>query len=152
MPATIDVGSLVSWFARQMPKKQHTHTHTHTHTEWYSWIEPRNVRTCRRCPFASRRVLTTKQPLHNLRYTARMYEKHIWICAFMAVGSARKCTMGEVDAEYADEVSNLASRTQSCFPQDFFSGLSTVLSCVVVLWWCRVVLSDWVQKLPFLSN
>ena len=38
------------------------------------------------------------------RYTARMYEKHIWICAFMVVGAAHKCNMGEVDANHADEV------------------------------------------------
>lgn len=33
-----------------------------------------------------------------------MYEKHIWICAFMVVGAAHKCTMGEVEANHADEV------------------------------------------------
>ncbi|CAM9663480.1 unnamed protein product, partial [Hapterophycus canaliculatus] len=38
------------------------------------------------------------------RYTARMYEKHIWICAFMLVGAVHHCNMGEVDADYADEV------------------------------------------------
>lgn len=33
-----------------------------------------------------------------------MYEKHIWICAFMVVGAAHKCTMGEVDSDHSDEV------------------------------------------------
>eukprot|EP00903_Cladosiphon_okamuranus_P009837 g9350.t1 len=47
------------------------------------------------------------------RYTARMYEKHIWICAFMVVGAAHKCTMGEVDASHADEVRALIGEMQA---------------------------------------
>lgn len=34
-----------------------------------------------------------------------MYEKHIWICAFMLCGAARECNIGEVDADHSDEVS-----------------------------------------------
>jgi len=31
-------------------------------------------------------------------------EKHIWICAFMAVGSKYKCTVGEVEVNHNEEV------------------------------------------------
>lgn len=33
-----------------------------------------------------------------------MYEKHMWICAFMLSGAAHKCNMGQVDADHGDEV------------------------------------------------
>lgn len=49
-------------------------------------------------------VVLSKRRLVRHRYTARMYEKHIWICAFMVAGAAHKCSMGEVDANHADEV------------------------------------------------
>lgn len=38
------------------------------------------------------------------RYTARMYEKHIWICAFMLCGTAHQCKIGEVEKDHREEV------------------------------------------------
>mmetsp|Transcript_22898 Transcript_22898/g.38331 ORF Transcript_22898/g.38331 Transcript_22898/m.38331 type:complete len:291 (+) Transcript_22898:22-894(+) len=37
-------------------------------------------------------------------FTTAMLEKHIWICAFMAVGAKHGCTVGEVESKYNDEV------------------------------------------------
>mmetsp|Transcript_5492 Transcript_5492/g.7601 ORF Transcript_5492/g.7601 Transcript_5492/m.7601 type:complete len:385 (-) Transcript_5492:237-1391(-) len=38
------------------------------------------------------------------KFEIAMLEKHIWICAFMAVGSKYKCTVGEVEANHNQEV------------------------------------------------
>jgi hypothetical protein len=40
-------------------------------------------------------------------WTAAMLEKHIWICAFMAVGAQHKCTVGEVEKDHNEEVRKL---------------------------------------------
>ena len=40
-------------------------------------------------------------------FQAAMFEKLIWICAFMLVGARHKCTVGEVEAQHAGEVSLL---------------------------------------------
>lgn len=53
-----------------------------------------------------------------------MLEKHIWICAFMAVGSKYKCTVGEVESIHSQEVRaviaelaiSAASRCKVSFP------------------------------------
>ena len=37
-------------------------------------------------------------------WTVAMLEKHIWICAFMAVGAKHGCTVGEVEKDHNDEV------------------------------------------------
>lgn len=42
-----------------------------------------------------------------------MYEKHIWICSFMVTGAARHCNMGEVDANYSDEVERCSNRARA---------------------------------------
>jgi ketopantoate reductase len=34
-------------------------------------------------------------------------EKHIWICAFMAVGAKHACTVGEVVEQHTEEVRTL---------------------------------------------
>lgn len=31
-------------------------------------------------------------------------EKHIWICAFMAIGAKYRCTVGEVEKKYDESV------------------------------------------------
>ena len=36
-----------------------------------------------------------------------MLEKHIWICAFMAVGAKFKCTVGDVESQYNTELKAL---------------------------------------------
>jgi hypothetical protein len=41
---------------------------------------------------------------HTLQFAARVYEKHIWICAFMLVGVKHGCTVGEVEAQHKQEV------------------------------------------------
>ncbi|CAM9908261.1 unnamed protein product [Ectocarpus sp. 12 AP-2014] len=53
------------------------------------------------------------------RYTARMYEKHIWICAFMVAGAAHKCNMGQVDADHADEVRTLIGELQKAIEVEY---------------------------------
>lgn len=40
-------------------------------------------------------------------YKKQMLEKLIWICAFMAVGAKHKCTVGDVESQYTEEVSKL---------------------------------------------
>lgn len=40
-------------------------------------------------------------------WQAAMLEKHIWICAFMAVGAKHKCTVGEVEKNHNEEVRKL---------------------------------------------
>ena len=52
-------------------------------------------------------------------FTAAMFEKLIWICAFMLVGARHKCTVGEVEAQHAEEVGRLikellAAATSEC--------------------------------------
>lgn len=48
-------------------------------------------------------------------YKISMFEKHIWICAFMAIGATHKCTVGEVvsahNAEVRALIEELASAT-----------------------------------------
>eukprot|EP01041_Mallomonas_annulata_P006639 gene6639-13449_t len=36
-----------------------------------------------------------------------MLEKHLWICAFMAVGVKHKCTVGEVESKHNEEIRQL---------------------------------------------
>lgn len=38
------------------------------------------------------------------KFKISMLEKHIWICAFMAVGSKHGCTVGEVEKEHSEEI------------------------------------------------
>lgn len=40
-------------------------------------------------------------------YKISMFEKHIWICAFMAVGAQHGCTVGEVESKHNEEVKAL---------------------------------------------
>lgn len=40
-------------------------------------------------------------------FKASMFEKLIWICAFMLVGQKHACTVGEVESNHAEEVSKL---------------------------------------------
>lgn len=40
-----------------------------------------------------------------------MYEKIIWICAFMLSGAVHKCKVGEVESSHSDEVNQLNCRT-----------------------------------------
>lgn len=57
--------------------------------------------------------------LHNAGLTCRvldknswntsMLEKHIWLCAFMAVGSKYKCSVGDVISKHETEIRNLIS-------------------------------------------
>lgn len=42
-------------------------------------------------------------------WTVAMLEKHIWICAFMAVGAKHGCTVGDVENLYNEEVRTLIS-------------------------------------------
>jgi len=57
-------------------------------------------------------------------WTVAMLEKHIWICAFMAIGAKHKCTVGEVEKLHNEEVRALiaemgraaAEETKVVFP------------------------------------
>eukprot|EP00904_Undaria_pinnatifida_P009218 jgi/Undpi1/5426/HiC_scaffold_2.g00707.m1 len=53
------------------------------------------------------------------RYTARMYEKHMWICAFMLSGAANKCNIGQVDADHGDEVRALIAEMQAVIEKEY---------------------------------
>ena len=50
---------------------------------------------------------------HNLdrdTWTIAMLEKHIWICAFMAVGVKHQCTVGDVESKHTDEVKEMITQ------------------------------------------
>lgn len=40
-------------------------------------------------------------------FKASMFEKLIWICAYMLIGQKHGCTVGEVEQDHADEVCSL---------------------------------------------
>ncbi len=57
---------------------------------------------------------------HVLDYAAwevKMLEKHIWICAFMAVGAKYKCTVGEVEKQHNAEVRALIEELAGAITQ-----------------------------------
>lgn len=60
-------------------------------------------------------------------WTIAMLEKHIWICAFMAVGAKHGCTVGDVESKYNDEVRNMITELGIAASQavgvEFPSGL-----------------------------
>lgn len=57
--------------------------------------------------------------LQEDRYTARMYEKHIWICAFMVCGASHKCNIGEVESNHSDEVRVLIGEMQAALSNKY---------------------------------
>mmetsp|Transcript_5259 Transcript_5259/g.4736 ORF Transcript_5259/g.4736 Transcript_5259/m.4736 type:complete len:327 (-) Transcript_5259:125-1105(-) len=46
----------------------------------------------------------TCKVLDKPTWTIAMLEKHIWICAFMAVGAKYKCNVGSVESSHKDEI------------------------------------------------
>lgn len=52
------------------------------------------------------------QVLDKEAWFIKMLEKHIWICAFMAVGAKHKVTVGAAEAQHADEVKNLIAELE----------------------------------------
>lgn len=49
----------------------------------------------------------TCRVLDKQTWTVAMYEKHIWICAMMAIGAKHKCTVGDVETLHRNEVVDL---------------------------------------------
>ena len=39
-----------------------------------------------------------------VQFHSHQLEKHIWICAFMAIGAKYRCTVGEVEKQYDESV------------------------------------------------
>ncbi|CAN0278404.1 unnamed protein product, partial [Ascophyllum nodosum] len=52
-------------------------------------------------------------------YTAKVFEKHIWICAFMVCGAFHKCNIGEVEVNHSDEVRALISEMQAAISAEY---------------------------------
>lgn len=57
-------------------------------------------------------------------WTVAMVEKHIWICAFMAIGAKHGCTVGEVERDYTVEVKSIIN--------EFAAAAAKVCSLVLV--------------------
>ncbi|CAM9155367.1 unnamed protein product, partial [Phaeothamnion confervicola] len=47
-------------------------------------------------------------------FTARMFEKHVWICAFMLLGRKHDCNVGTVESAHAAEARTLLSELLGC--------------------------------------
>lgn len=57
-------------------------------------------------------------------WTVAMVEKHIWICAFMAVGAKHGgCTVGQVEADHKEEVNNLIVEMAAAASKVLFASL-----------------------------
>lgn len=55
----------------------------------------------------------TCKVLDKETWTIAMLEKHIWICAFMAIGAKHKCTVGDVEKLHKSEIYGLISELEN---------------------------------------
>ena len=66
--------------------------------------------------------------LEQPEWEVKMLEKHIWICAFMAVGAKHHCTVGEVEYKHNEEVraiiAEMATATTGSLKISFPEGLA----------------------------
>ena len=89
-------------------------------TDGVTRVNPEGL-TCASGPWASEvaaRLHAAGLSCHVLdeqEYQKRMYEKLIWICAFMAVGASHGgCTVGEVAAEHGNQLGALVQELGAC--------------------------------------
>ncbi|CAM9713970.1 unnamed protein product [Chrysoparadoxa australica] len=57
--------------------------------------------------------------LPSKEFAARVFEKHIFICAFNLIGTVHSCTIGECEAEHGEQTRALISELKDCAANTF---------------------------------